>query len=150
MGDNATIVLDEDAETQPDLFLRVLPEFGGQTRTENGYIVGGPELLSEIAVSSRSIDLHSKKDEYERCGVLEYLVFSVRERQLRWFDLRAKKELFADADGVIRIRCFPGLWIDVEGVLARDSARMLATLNQGLATPEHAEFVARLAAQKTP
>jgi Uma2 family endonuclease len=148
-GDNVTVILGEDGEPQPDLFLRILPEFGGQSRTEDDYVVGGPELMAEIANSSRSIDLHAKKDDYARHGVLEYLVLCVRERQLRWFDLQANQELSADTDGVMRVRCFPGLWIHVDALIAQDARQMLATLEQGLASPEHAEFVRRLAAQRT-
>ena len=144
-GDNVTVILGEEGEPQPDVFLRILPEFGGRTRTENDYVVGGPELAAEIANSSRSIDLHAKKVDYARYGVLEYLVLCLRERQLRWFDLRANQELSADADGVMRIRSFPGLWINVAALLARNARRMLATLDEGLATPEHAAFVRKLA-----
>jgi hypothetical protein len=42
----------------------------------------------------------------------------------------------------------PGLWIHVEALLAGDARQMLATVEQGLATPEHAEFLQRLAAQR--
>ena len=71
------------------------------------------------------------------------------ERQLRWFDLRANVELRPDADGVFRIRCFPGLWVHGEAVLARDFPQMMAALTAGLATPEHAAFVQRLAVAHT-
>jgi Uma2 family endonuclease len=151
-GDNTTVILGEDAEPQPDLYLRILPEYGGRTTTRDDYVIGGPELMTElmteIALSSRSVDLHAKKDDYARYGVLEYLVLCVRERKLRWFDLRAHQELQADADGVMRIRCFPGLWIHVEGLLAQDADKMLATLNVGLASPEHRAFVRDLAARQ--
>ena len=145
---NATVILGDEGEPQPDAFLRIRPEFGGQSRTEDDYVVGSTELMAEIAVSSRSIDLHAKKDDYARYGVLEYLVLCLRERRLHWFDLRANKELSPDADGVLRIRCFPGLWIHAAAQLARDARRMMATLEQGLATPEHAAFVRQLAAQR--
>jgi Uma2 family endonuclease len=144
-GDNVTIVLSQDSEPQPDAFLRILPDYGGQSRTDNDYVVGAPELFAEIALSSRSIDLHAKRDEYARYGGLEYLVLCVREKQLHWFDLRANQELSPDTDGVIRIRSFPGLWIHVQALLTRDARRMMATLEQGLATPEHAAFVQQLA-----
>jgi Uma2 family endonuclease len=147
-GDNVTVILGEDGEPQPDLFLRILPEYGGQSRNKDDYVFGGPELAGEIANSSRSIDLHAKKNDYARYGVLEYLVLCLRERRLRWFDLHANQELSADADGVIRIRCFPGLWIDVEALLARDARRLLATLDEGLGTPEHEAFVRQLSASK--
>ncbi len=41
-------------------------------------------------------------------------------------------------------RRVPGLWIDVEALLAKDP-RMTEVLAQGLATPEHAAFVQSLA-----
>lgn len=146
-GDNATILLGEEGEPQPDLYLRILPEFGGQSwTTKKDYVAGPPELLAEIAHSSRSIDLYAKRDDYARYGVLEYLVVCLRERQLRWFDLRVNQELRPEADGVFRIQTFPGLWIHGEALLAKDYQLLMATLEQGLATAEHAVFVRRLAA----
>jgi Uma2 family endonuclease len=145
-GDNTTILLGEEGEPQPDLFLRILPEYGGQSRTTaDDYVEGAPELIAEVAHSSRAIDLHAKRDDYTRYGVLEYLVLSLRDRRLFWFDLRARQDLQPDADGVYRLRSFPGLWVHGEALLARDHRRLTATLEQGLATNEHADFVARLA-----
>ena len=105
-----------------------------------------PELIAEIAHSSRAIDLHAKRDDYTRYGVLEYLVVCLQERQLRWFDLRANRELPSDADGVFRLHTFPGLWVHGEALLTKDYRRLMAALEQGLATPEHATLVRRLAA----
>lgn len=145
--DNSTVILGEEAEPQPDLLLRILPEYGGLSRTnENDYVDGPPELIAEVAHSSRSIDLHAKRDDYAQNRVLEYLVLNLRDQRLHWFDLRSGRELTPEPDGVLRIHTFPGLWIHGEALLARDSRRLLATLNAGLATPEHAAFVQRLAA----
>jgi hypothetical protein len=47
-------------------------------------------------------------------------------------------------NGVWKSRVFPGLWIDGPALLAHDAARLLATAQQGLATPEHAAFARRL------
>jgi hypothetical protein len=47
-------------------------------------------------------------------------------------------------DGIFRSRVFPGLWLDAEALLGNDRRRVLEVLAQGLATPEHAAFVARL------
>lgn len=147
-GDNATILLGKEGEPQPDLFLRILPEYGGQSKTSpQDYVAGAPELIAEIANSSRSIDLHAKRDDYARYGVQEYLVASLREKKLFWFDLRNDQELKADSDGVFRLRTFPGLWINQEALWSRKFRRLHATLDQGLATPEHAAFVQRLAAR---
>jgi hypothetical protein len=40
---------------------------------------------------------------------------------------------------------FPGLWLDPAALLRRDGKRVREVLDQGLATPEHAAFVAKLA-----
>lgn len=147
VADNATVLLGDEGEPQPDLFVRILPEFGGQSRTtDDDYVAGAPEFIVEIAGSSRSIDLHAKYDDYRRYGVLEYLVVCVQECQLRWFDLRADRELNVAADGILRVRTFPGLWINANALWSGDHAKLLATLDQGLATPEHGEFVRKLAA----
>jgi len=44
---------------------------------------------------------------------------------------------------------FPGLWLDSKALLAENMAKVLATLQEGLQSPEHARFVARLK-KKTP
>jgi Uma2 family endonuclease len=148
-GDNATVILSADNEPQPDLFLRVLPEFGGQSRTsKKDYVRGAPELFAEIAHSSRAIDLHAKKQEYAQHGGLEYIVVCLRERQIRWFDLSSGEEFVADAKGVFRSRIFPGLWLHGEALLAKDYKRLMATLEQGLASEEHAAFVRQLESRR--
>ena len=141
-GDNTPILLGEEGEPQPDLYLRILPECGGKSRTtDDDFVAGAPELIAEITHNSRSIDLHAKKDDYARYGVREYLVVCLQEQRLRWFDLDAGQELHADGDGVLRMRVFPGLWVDGPALLAKNYQRMMATLEGGLATPEHAAFV---------
>jgi hypothetical protein len=51
----------------------------------------------------------------------------------------------ADAAGVCRSEAFSGLWLDVRSLLAGDLAAVLKTSHEGLASPEHAAFVERLA-----
>ena len=147
---NTTILLGYDAEPQPDLYTRILPEYGGQSRNsdDDEYVEGAPEFILEIALSNRSIDLHAKRNDYLRNGVMEYLVVCIRERELRWFDLREDRELWLDADKICRVRTFPGMWIDADALLNDDAPRLLATARKGISTPEHAEFVARLAAAR--
>lgn len=135
--DNTTAILDEENEVQPDLALRVLPEFGGQTWTdEDEYVFGASELVAEIAHSSKAIDLNKKKEDYEKAGVREYIVLSLKEKRLYWFDFHAKKAL-AHQQGIYRSRVFPGLWIDGPALLARKSTRLIEVLHRGLASPDH-------------
>jgi Uma2 family endonuclease len=143
--DNATVILGEESEPQPDLLLRILTEFGGQSREdEDGYIQGAPELVAEIAHSTRAIDMHQKRDDYARAGVREYLVLCIAERQLHWFDFKSRRAIEADADGVHRSRVFPGLWIDAPALLARRDRRLHQVAKRGIASPEHAAFIKRL------
>jgi Uma2 family endonuclease len=148
-SDNTTVILGDNAELQPDLLLRVLPEYGGQSSTKSDdYVMGAPELVFEIAHSSQAVDLHAKKDEYALHGVLEYLVPCIHDERLRWFDLAANVELLPDSAGIVRIRCFPGLWINGPALLAQDYAALMQTLEEGLASPEHGAFVRELEARR--
>jgi Uma2 family endonuclease len=151
MADNATTILSETSEPQPDGVLIIEPAFGGQTSlSEDGYLTGAPELIVEVASSSASIDLHAKRRDYEQAGVLEYAVVVLRQHVMRWFVLQdgTYQDISADADGIFRSRVFPGLWLHADALLQRNGATVMDVLRQGLATPEHAAFVQRLQAQR--
>jgi Uma2 family endonuclease len=148
-----TLVLDSNAEVQPDASLGILPECGGSGVLKNGYLVQAPELLFEIANTSASIDLNVKFESYRRNNAQEYLIHLAREKAVKWFALRdGKYELLMPENGVIRSVVFPGLWLNVKALVKRDLPALFRTLNEGLATPEHAAFCARLreASKKSP
>lgn len=146
-GDNSTVLLDGENEMQPDALLRILPGCGGQTRTVRGYVVGAPELVVEIAASSASYDLHDKLRAYRRNGVREYVVLRTIEGAVDWFVLRegVYETLPHDDIGRIRSQTFPGLWLDVLGMLRGDPEAILSAVETGCTSPEHAAFVQRLA-----
>ncbi len=149
-ADNATIRLDLDNEPQPDALLRLEPDAGGRSRlSEDDYVEGAPELIVEIAASSATYDLHDKLRAYRRNGVQEYLVWRVYEKQFDWFVLvdDEYRPLTADAAGRLHRRVFPGLRLAVAALLAGDTARVLAALQTGVGTPEHAAFVERVRAK---
>jgi len=146
-GDNATIRLDFENEMQPDALLRLESEHGGRSHvTEDDYLKGPPELIVEIAASSAAYDLHVKRRVYARSGVQEYLAVQMYEQQVDWFILRegVYETLTPDTDGVLRSEVFPGLWLQPAALWSGDLAAMLAVLQEGLASPEHAAFLARL------
>jgi Uma2 family endonuclease len=148
-GDNSTLRLDLENEPQPDVFLMILPEHGGQARIgADDYVEGAPELIVEVAASSASYDLHDKLGAYQRCGVREYVVWRVLDRAVDWFVLREEvyERLAPSEDGVYRGELFPGLWLDVAALVSGDVAAVLRGVQEGLASPEHAEFVQRLQA----
>ena len=141
---NTTVRLDLDNEPQPDVLLRL--DRGGRSRIDDdGYVDGAPELVVEVAASSASYDLHDKLRAYRRNGVPEYVVWRVLDGGLDWFVLRdgSYERLQPDDVGVLRSEVFPGLWLSVPALLAGDLAAVLATLQLGLAAPEHAAFVER-------
>src|SRR5262249_15055194 len=141
-------ILGPESEPQADACLLIFP--GGQTReNEEEYLVGAPEWVGEIASSSESLDLHQKKADYEQAGVREYVVVALRKKQVFWFVRRRGKfqETTPGKDGIYRSEVFPGLWLDPDAFLKRDRKRLLEILRQGLGTPEHAAFVAKLAAR---
>lgn len=145
-GNNATIRLDLDNEPQPDAFLRILPSHGGQSHDDEKYIGGAPELVAEISASTASYDLHDKLRAYRRNGVREYVVWRVWDGEIDWFVLRegTYERLQPAADGFLHSEVFPGLWLDAAALLAGNLAQAITVVQQGLASPEHAEFVARL------
>jgi Uma2 family endonuclease len=147
-ADNATVRLDELNEPQPDAILTLPSYAGGSGKIDSdGYFHGPPELAVEVSASSASYDLHDKKRAFERNRVREYAVLVTEEKRVFWF--RLENDIFVDQpaqDGVFRSGLFPGLWLDAAALLANDLPRLLATLNQGLTTPEHRVFVEQLAA----
>lgn len=150
-ADNTTARLDLDNEPQPDAMLFVLPARAGQVKiSTDDYVEGAPELVAEIASSSVSFDFHTKFDVYCRCGVKEYAVWRVMERAIDWFVLSggAYERLALSAEGLYKSRVFPGLWLDPAALTGGDLARALHSLQSGLASPEHAEFVNKLATRK--
>ncbi len=147
-GDNGSTALDDIGEVQPDAFLRILPDRGGQTYDFGKIIRGAPELVIEVADSSKDVDLGPKLTEYERAGTLEYIVFAIEPDEVLWHVRQGGRlvRIPPDADGLYRSKIFPGLWLDPTALIDDDCPAMIATLEQGLATAEHADFVARLAA----
>ncbi|WP_414578267.1 Uma2 family endonuclease [Anabaena sp. CCY 9402-a] len=148
LGVEPTVRLDLDNEPQPDAVLIITPEAGGQTRLSvDDYIEGAPELIIEIAASSVAIDLHGKKQAYRRNGVKEYIVWQVLEQKLSWFYLEQGEylELVPDDDKILRSRVFPGLWLAIADLLAGNVQSVLAVLQTGLQSIEHATFVKKLA-----
>ena len=151
VADNATTILDEDNEPQPDVYLRIEEDYDGQTwSNEDDYVIGAPELVAEIASSSASYDLHDKKKVYRRNGAKEYIVWRVKDQKLDWFALHEGEfiELNTNAEGIIESTVFPGLRLAVNSLLSGDMTVVVAELQKGIATPQHKAFVESLKQKK--
>jgi Uma2 family endonuclease len=148
---NGTVRLGPVDEPQPDSFLFIVPECGGAVRiSADDYIENAPDLIMEVAASSASKDLSPKKRSYAQNGVREYLVWRTLDAAVDWFVLRegVYVPLVPDENGIIRSAVFPGLWLSVPAALRGDTAAILATLQQGIQSSEHARFVAELQARR--
>jgi Uma2 family endonuclease len=106
-------------------------------------------LIAEVAASSASYDMHDKLRAYQRNGVVEYVVWRVWDRAIDWFVLRNDRyaPLPLSPAGYYQSEVFPGLWLDPAALVRGDLAQVMGVLQQGLASPEHAEFVLRLRAK---
>ena len=98
--------------------------------------VGEPELVAEVAASTASYDLHDKLRAYQRNGVREYVVWRVLDRAIDWFVLRDDRyePLALTSAGCYRSQVFPGLWLDPTALIRGDLARVLAVVQQGMAS----------------
>ncbi len=103
-------------------------------------------MAAEISLSSKNYDLREKLELYQAAGVDEYLAVLLKEREVRWHRLvkGVYKVMRPAADGILRFKVFPGLWLNPTALLDGDNAMVLATLHEGLKSPEHAAFVERL------
>ncbi|MCY2996422.1 MAG: hypothetical protein NTY19_52525 [Planctomycetota bacterium] len=78
-------------------------------------------------------------------------MWRVADQAIDWFVLREGcfERLSLDSAGRYQSEVFPGLWLDPAALIRGDLPRVMAVLQQGLASPEHAEFVIRMEQQKT-
>jgi Uma2 family endonuclease len=146
-GDNSTVVLDLDNEPQPDAFLLITAEAGGQTHIgEDGFVHGPPELVVEIAASTVSIDMNRKLNAYRRNGVSEYIVWRVLDSEIDWFVLRdgVFEKLSQDPAGLLHSEVFPGLALNPAAMISGNLSTVAAAQTAALESPAHASFVQRL------
>ena len=142
---NATWLMVGNAP-QPDVVLRVLPEFGGLTRLSGKLGAGTPELIVEVCGSSRSFDLGPKLALYQTAGVQEYVTLLLEEQRVEWRQLlegsyRLKS---AEPEGVYKSDAFPGLWLDEPALWEANGRRLADRLREGLQSVECKSFLERL------
>jgi hypothetical protein len=147
-ADNTTVRLNPENEPQPDFLLMIDPKRGGQASiSKDGLLEKAPELVSEIASSTVSLDLDTKLDVYRKSGVREYVVWRVLDQAIDWF-VRKDGDFvpLQPEEGILKSQVFPGLWLDAAALIREDRDRVAEVVQSGLASPEHREFVQRLQA----
>jgi len=146
---NATWMMQESAP-QPDVTMRLRPEFGGQSGNAGKYPAGAPEFVAEVSRSTRSYDLGPKLELYERARVGEYLVVLLEEERLEWRILRDRRfQLIPpESDRIRRSVVFPGLWLDEPAFWRNDAPAVLAVLERGMQSDEFTRFQANRRSQQ--
>lgn len=126
--DNITTFLPGESEVQPDC---VLWRDGGRASyNDDGYLHGAPELIAEVAASSKLYDLGAKKELYRRAGVQEYVVWRTRDGAIDWWRLDggAYVPIRPGARGMTESLVFPGLRLEIPRLLSGDKSRIMADL----------------------
>ena len=135
-------------ETQPDGHLRI-PAGAGRPDPHRDEATSSarPSWSSRSPARAAITTWRRRKPITSEAGVREYLVIELDPDRIHWFIRRGDhfEDLLPGPDGIYRSEVFPGLWLDAEAFFAEDLDRLVEVLEQGLATPEHAAFVARLA-----
>ena len=146
--DNVTFRLTKKNAVQPDMMLCTESKRGGKSQaSKKDYVIGSPELAAEVAASSVGLDAGPKREIYRKHGVAEYVLWRVEDEAIDWWTLRDGDYHAVEpdaADGLLKSVVYPGLWLDKPAMLRGDMPAVLATLQLGLASPGHAEFVAKL------
>jgi Uma2 family endonuclease len=127
---DSTLRIDERQQLQPDVALCV--EEGTSRIDDEGYLIGAPELVVEVAASSVSRDLHRKKDIYAELGVREYIVWRVYDETIDWFVLEEGRYVQREADknGLIVSAVFEGLRLDVPALLKGDMKAVIKAVSE--------------------
>lgn len=148
-GNDGTWLMSPSDVPQPDLTLRILSEFGGQSDDSGHCTTGAPELVVEVSGSTLSRDLGIKLDLYRRVGVREYITVLLNPCQVIWrYLVRGKyRDLEFDSNGILHSRIFPGLCLDPTAIWDRKKSLRTA-LELGLKSPEHATFLKKLRAAR--
>lgn len=145
IADNVTLNLDEDVNVQPDVVMWIDENCGGNAFVTNeDYLQGSPELLVEIAASTKSYDLYDKFDAYRSNGVKEYVVWRVLDEEIDWFALDENGKyvsLEQDESGIVESKVFKGLRLNIKALLDNDLQQVMNDLQNGIASKEHAIFV---------
>lgn len=144
---NATWYMLESAP-QPDSALYILSQCEGRIEVVNDFVHGAPELVAEVARSSRSYDLGPKLALYQRAEISEYACALTEDQRIEWRILKQGRYqlMRPNSEGIFKSRVFPGLWLDSVAFWSSEKGRLLDVLEEGLRSKEHTRFVERLAA----
>ena len=103
-----------------------------------GHMDGGPDIAVEVVSrDSRSRDYGEKRELYEAAGVMEYWIVDPLQRRVEFLRLQeGRYELVPlENNNLFRSQVIPGLWLNVDWLLAKPVPRAYSCLEQVLKNP---------------
>lgn len=100
-------------------------------RIRGNYVEGPADLAVEIvSPDSETRDRETKLNEYEKGGVREYWLIDPLERRATFYSLEGERfvALPVEADGRVRSRVIPGLWLRPEWLLSEPRPKLAEVL----------------------
>jgi Uma2 family endonuclease len=105
---------------------------------QENHMDGGPDIAVEVVTrDSRSRDYGEKRELYESAGVMEYWIVDPLQRRVEFLRLQdGKYELVPlENNCIFRSQVVPGLWINIEWLLAKPVPPASACLQEILQSP---------------
>ena len=146
--DGATAILGRKSEPQPDVPLRILPEYGGQSQNKRGFVRRRPGTGRR---GRQGHALHRPWSQAQRLrtrrrpGIHRAGARPRRGDLVRLAEAPAGEACRREPEACTARKSFPGSGSTRRRCSQTTSRACCATLDKGLATPEHAAFVAKLA-----
>ena len=150
-GAHSSIRVDDANELQPNVALYTEHGPNRAVCDADDVLSSAPGFAADVVMRDKADVIPIRRRVHARFGTREYLVWRVEDEVVEWYSLRSGDyvALTPDpADGLLKSETFPGLWLDPAALVRGDLAAVLAALARGLASPEHAAFVAALAARR--
>jgi hypothetical protein len=105
---------------------------------------GPPNFVLDVFNRGERPEYERRRGLFERFGVTEYVVVEdTPSPTLHWNreDGGRFQEVEPDADGLIKSKALPGLWIPTRALAARDWWTVLAAIERGVSRRGHHEYV---------
>jgi hypothetical protein len=143
MRAEATVELDDGSEVQVDALLRVQEDAGGQSRVQDGNVVGSPELIIETFDGISPSTVHRRQVTHSEKGITESIVVD-REGTPPWYC--AGDYTLHSGENIVSGTTFPGLKLNIEYFYDGDLSAQLLQLRSQLGSGIHRWYEERLEA----
>ena len=138
------VLLDAETRIVPGLVAMVNGGRLKQCQPSAEGFQGPPNFVLDVFNWGETAEYERRRDLFERFGVTEYVALEdTHAPTLHWNRENGGRfqEIEPDADGLIKSKALPGLWIPTRALAARDWWSVLAAIERGASRRGHHEFV---------